>query len=452
MSAIYTSRRHLLALTLLTLAGVLMHQPSKSSEPLINVVLGDIEGQRERLDSVITNSDAFDLDPEGHPSIKPGYRFIFMGDAVDKGPDAFYILETLNHFHQTQPDQVVSILGNRDINKLRLPHELSPEGLNQEPNEDAASQKFVDWLEDQSLPRSLFNDGVTRLKWILDKTMGAPQAFEFRRQALAKTNTTIDSDKVILDSFLRDLTPKSGIMSKFLQNAQLAFLDRNNRALFVHGGLTIESFGFIPNIKSKVPTIDQWVEELNRWAQNQISSGIANKDGAPELVKYQQPIPGTRANNASIVYGRNFDATANPELIPENLQNELLQQGVDTLVVAHTPVGEIPVIIANDKFRIIFVDNSTSSQKISSIVTMNKGVIEVRGPSPSKEFAQAISYRHKIGMETSVGQHRDNGWVIATTQEKELRFKIIMKEGFNIEYTIDTILPSSIKCRRTLKN
>ncbi len=212
MANFYTTRRHLFALTLIFLLGVFMNLTGHSSDPLITVVLGDIEGQRERLDSFIANSGAFNISSDRTVSIKPGYRVVFMGDAVDKGPDSLYILETLTHLLETQRDQMVAILGNRDINKLRLPHELSEEGLSRAPKENAASQKFDDWMKDHSLSKALYTDGVTRLKWMLERTMGAPQAFEFRRQDLAKKATTAVSDQDVFESFLSDLAPLAPVV------------------------------------------------------------------------------------------------------------------------------------------------------------------------------------------------------------------------------------------------
>ena len=378
------------------------------------VVLGDIEGQWDRLESFVQGNKAFSRDANGQIKLNPGYRFVFMGDAVDKGKSSLRILSTLLNLKESYPNRVTLILGNRDINKLRLPHELSEESLKAIPGVD----------------------GPTHLKWILKETMGAPKAFEYRRQELSETLNQPVTDLDVLKSFLDDFDPVRGIMTRYLKASQLIFRDAANKTLFVHGGLTSEAFGRIPGVSDHVADLATWIQNLNQWAQNSIVEGIETKNGSPQLVQYQNPLPGTVANQESIVYARNFDLSANPEMIPEALQEELLRQGIETLVVGHTPVGEIPVIISNGRFRIIFVDNSMSSQNGSAHVSLKGGTLEVIAKSPQPEFGPIIHYKHSLSHPSVLGTRNGNGLIVGVSKDKVLSFHVDKDNGFKTEYTV----------------
>lgn len=424
----------------------------KKSTEILNtketVVLGDVEGQWGRVESFFKKSGAFEIDAQGKVTLKAGYRFVFMGDAIDKGNSSLRILETLLALKEQNPEDVVLILGNRDINKLRLAHELSPEGLKNQPNEDVATQKYQEWMEARHIDSNNYSHGPTRLKWILEKTMGAPNAFEHRRRELEVRRWGAVSDQEVFESFLADFEPKAGIMTRYLRAAQLAFIDPVSKALFVHGGLTPEGFGSIPGKAGKIENLKLWIGALNLWARGQIEQGITQRNGAPELVKYQQPLAGTRANQASVIYGRNFDATANPEMIPDELQDKLRAQGVNTLVLGHTPVGEMPVLISNERFRIVFVDNSASRNGESSVVSLKGEKLHVSAPSPVAMALPTTEYTHVLGGESEIGKKTEGGWVVSSDGRESVVFRVNKDAGFKVEYSKTGL--SSPGCRNSM--
>lgn len=401
------------------------------------VVLGDIEGSWERFESFIRGNPAFEIDLIEGITLNANYKFVFMGDTVDKGPESLKILSALLELKRNYPDRVVLILGNRDINKIRLLKELSPQALQEAPNESIATQTLTDWLKEKRIGPEMYSDGPTRLKWILEKTMGASEAFEFRRQELQKQDHRAPSDQQVFESFLSD-SSEQGLMGRYLQLAQLAYVDRDNRTLFVHGGLTTEAFGSVPNVKEKFTDLDKWVETLNHWAQEEIHAGLVTKNGAPKLVQYQQRIPGTRSHQGSVVYSRNFDSSHNPELIPEALQKILLAQGIDTIVVGHTPVGDFPAVISNGKFRIVFVDNSTSKE--SAKVTLSHGTLKVVGRSPLSDLGYEISYEHRLNEPTPIGKNTEKGLIIGSKRAKLLTYRVEKQDGLiRSHYEVQTI-------------
>jgi hypothetical protein len=118
---------------------------------------------------------------------------VFGGDLWDKGGFDLYVTRQLLDLKRRYPDRVLWVIGNRDINKLRIPQEL---GLPPSSTSSSSSKISVPyhpglvWFQgsgrvgdpDGPLPP---NEPGERLKWILGQTMGSPNAMENRRQELA---------------------------------------------------------------------------------------------------------------------------------------------------------------------------------------------------------------------------------------------------------------------------
>jgi hypothetical protein len=81
--------------------------------------LTDVEGQWSKLESFATGNPFVRLDANGRLLVAPGARFVFGGDAIDRGPASRRIVLVLLEAKRRQPEQVVLLAGNRDINKMR---------------------------------------------------------------------------------------------------------------------------------------------------------------------------------------------------------------------------------------------------------------------------------------------------------------------------------------------
>ena len=87
--------------------------------------LTDVEGMWSRLASFAHDNPCLTLAHDDTLTVAPGCVFVFGGDAVDRGPWSRRIVRALLDVKTRQPEQVVLLAGNRDINKLRLPRELA---------------------------------------------------------------------------------------------------------------------------------------------------------------------------------------------------------------------------------------------------------------------------------------------------------------------------------------
>lgn len=185
---------------------------------------------------------------------------VFGGDLWDKGGFDLYVTRQLLDLKRRYPNRVVWVLGNRDINKLRMPQELGfpdPTTFMSSSETHVPYHPGLIWFRgsgrvgdpDGTLPS--MNPGE-RLKWLLGNTMGSPDAMEHRRQELlwetkgcrednsrcinASEAENIISDNDVVRSYQESCHPR-GEMGQFLSEGLLAA--KVGPILFVHGSLPL---------------------------------------------------------------------------------------------------------------------------------------------------------------------------------------------------------------------
>jgi Calcineurin-like phosphoesterase len=156
--------------TTLSSAGLTMQNKSNSTslnpaanpnDPLITIGYAtDIEGNFDYWSRYIELSKILNRLPTGELELHDKCHFVYGGDVVDRGPGDLRVLSDLVGLKKSYPERVHFIMGNRDINKMRIPAELH-----------AASLRFpskVYWIKsDLAEPNSSENDTVAdRLKWV----------------------------------------------------------------------------------------------------------------------------------------------------------------------------------------------------------------------------------------------------------------------------------------------
>lgn len=339
----------------------------------------DAEGQWEKLVSFCANNPLVSLAGD-RLTLAEGARFVFGGDAIDRGPHARRIVACLTDAKLRYAERVVLLAGNRDLNKLRLARELGGHLPERAPQS----------LRDAS-PAAL-------LRWIFAETMGAPDAFEHRRTELGSAGEPghagppgaasgrAVSDEEVLHSYLDDVAP-SGALTNYLELCALAY--RHGATLFVHGGLGEASLGEVPahGSSESVDDLDEWVMRLNAWYKRQLvayRAGALEPSGEPAwqpLINYQQPLPGQRINPGSVVYGRLADEHNNPRLPPLPVVQRLCSAGIRRLVVGHMPSGDTPSVLRDPSrdFELILADNSYGRVSGASRVLLNDEVVLIEG-------------------------------------------------------------------------
>jgi hypothetical protein len=329
--------------------------------------LTDVEGQWDKLASFAAGVDGVRLDDAGALHVDAGVTFVFGGDAIDRGPHGRRVVATLLDARERQPGRVVLLAGNRDLNKMRLARELR----------GAPPPKPVP-DELRGAPPGVL------LPWIMANTMGAHRAFEHRRAELV-TEGRDASDEAVAQSYLDDLAP-DGPLSRYLAACELAWFD--GATLIVHGAVTDENLRVVPGAADRASSVADWVAGLNGFIAAEVAAWRAEL-GAPVdpaserwggrgVVAYQCPVPGTRLNQASVVYGRPTDDAGAPWLPSRAVVDALRRDGVRRLLVGHTPAGDAPATLRDEGFSFVMADNSYGRQELGSRVTVTDRVV-VRG-------------------------------------------------------------------------
>ncbi len=338
--------------------------PATGSSPPIAVgstgviaYLTDVEGRWDKIASFAAGNPLVSLAGDAL-ELAEGATFVFGGDAIDRGPAGRKIVRTLLAAKQTYGDRVVLLAGNRDINKLRLIRELAVPG----PRADL-------------------------LRTIFRTTMGAPRAFEHRAAELAAEGRPADPEAVVA-SFDDDLR-EGGELRRYLEAAQLAY--RQGATLFVHGGVTSESFA--------ATEVDPWIAQLAQFY------GEEMRTDHERLIEYQAPVPGTHVNQGSVVYARPTDEHGNPHLPDARTIAKLRASGIERVVVGHTPSGDSPALLRDGGFELVLGDNSYGRIELGSQVLLTDAQTTIRGVAQLDDGSHvAIAFTSARGEDSALGK------------------------------------------------
>ena len=170
----------------------------------------DVEGNLDYWDQYLDLSDVIvrqtpaDGQARALLTLVDNSEVVYGGDLCDRGVgDIRFILEMLS-LKEAYPDRVHFILGNRDLNKLRFAFETTEAQLSEPPKcywlkgPDKGPYDFkADKIEPEGTPDKLSD----RVKWMLKKTMGSPDCFEFRKEELSVLDT-LTEDEHVAQSFV----------------------------------------------------------------------------------------------------------------------------------------------------------------------------------------------------------------------------------------------------------
>ncbi len=339
-------------------------------------LLSDLEGSAERLHDFLRRHPAFEQGPDGKAHLRAQAGFVFCGDCPDRFGHDRAVLRELLRLKREAPDRVILIAGNRDVNKLRLPLELSPAALARAPRQ--AAPDYRAWRTERNLP----DRAMTRLQWIVGQTMAAPQGFALRRAELGEewgTGARAVSDVAVYDSYLADAMP-GGLFHQYLRAARV--MVRRGATLFVHGGIPQAALARVPGDPQRARTVDAWVDKVNTWyvnALDQWEEGLPKWDATcarpgEDLLCYAEKWQAKSTNPFSVMYGRTCDEEGKVTLPSPAVIDWLRRQGIRRLVVGHTPSGQVPVVLRTDdgQFEQLVLDTSYGLASQSPLVWLEE--------------------------------------------------------------------------------
>lgn len=319
---------------------------------------------------------------------------VYGGDVWDQGGSDLYVIRQLLDLHQRYPDRVFFVMGNRDVNKMRVIQELGCPGSGASP-----SHYGVYWLQgtqrvgDPALG-IMSNNPVERLKWMLSSTMGSPRAFDNRqwelqqeRESLGQVDRVMDED--VVESYRKSCYP-TGEMGRYLSLANITV--RLGEVLFLHGALPLtadvlkvaskrsvwDDMTFaMPWLEPSVMTgdncvdsVDDWFDALNMFASEKVQNwqrhpiedeywsragGYKHTAGSfSQLIQYGMGwIPGQK-RNPTVIYAswstngmpRRFFPDPEHSSLDEafvNMTHEFFERSnLRLLCSGHQPQGDMP--------------------------------------------------------------------------------------------------------------
>lgn len=222
----------------------------------------DIEGNYDYWNRYVALSKVLKRNTQTKTlELRDDSQLVFGGDVCDRGTGDIRIVRELLSLKRRYPDRVHFILGNRDVNKLRIDIELQVCNL--------ASPGQVYWIDQ---PSEANQSAIDRLKWILLRTMGAPGAFEYRRKELQEMNLPAEDNDVVR-SYVDWLQP-DGEMVEFLLNGKVAVIIGDT--IFLHGALKPTNIGWVPPRRGEksggycVDKIREWVDHMNSFLYDEV--------------------------------------------------------------------------------------------------------------------------------------------------------------------------------------
>ena len=361
----------------------------------------DVEGNYDYWERFLDLSKVLTRDKSTDKVVftNPKAQFVYGGDVCDRGPGDIRLLNDLIQLYEDNVGRVHFILGNRDVNKLRIPIELHTKYL------EAPGKCYWIPADPEQKPQS----AVERLKWILAKTMGSPMGFEYRKEELAILKRPNDDEDVV-ESFF-DLLVPDGTLMKYMKYGKISVAIGD--VLFCHGGINSNNIGWVPpkapNSKDSSPgtpgalggtTVEdlrEWLNAVNDLVSTEVSDFVArapkylrnigtikNPSEVPEhwaaLGTYDHDQPGSRVAflgmaitgqkvmNPSIIYSSYMDKGM-PVAIDEEVSSKLLASGFKRLIVGHQPHGDAPTPIEQNGLQVLMGDTSYSANTLWTFTT-----------------------------------------------------------------------------------
>ncbi|MCT4641342.1 MAG: metallophosphoesterase [Bacteriovoracaceae bacterium] len=353
--------------------------------------LTDIEGRFEKLQTFI-NKGFIEYTSDGIDFTHKKTKLIFGGDLTDRGNHSIRLRKLLLNLKQKHPDKVHLILGNRDLNKLKIIPMIK--------ELDLSNIKYKQWLQGyiatkkthltadelHDLNLKKFDDMETKMTYSLQE-LNCHVALQAHKEELENTLGKKITMLEASENYFEMLDNKNSDFWKYLRNSQISHIEKsgNHKILFIHGGLTKENLGYIPDLKKKVSNIEKWSQDLNKWAKSEINSLSENIKLKSKIIEYGDAFWDHKNNkiifnNKSVIYPRKYKNGNNYRLPPDEIQNLLIKQNITTVVQGHSPAATIPLVMKNDNgFSYLMADTSYTKNGIKSSLIIKDGKFHIEG-------------------------------------------------------------------------
>ncbi len=425
----------------------------------------DLEGKKEGL---LNNLDKKGMElREGRLHFTDPKAELFIGgDLSDRGSDSIKIRRMLADLKTRHPGRVHIIWGNRELNKLGMlyvmpllekmgTHSYMAGGAGSDPKTQLELfdllSKYGNWLMQQGIyvepgkdPQKALEKANTperRLDWFFEQ-IGCNNCLDYHQQELTELSGREVSRREAAEDYLKSLDPKKGEFYKFLEMGQ--FMVTKERNLMVHGQVNMENFGLVPGNNQREARVEDWVNGLNGWGRaklKQIKMGYEKKTSASlqaikELAQYSDTVWDYGlgkgfANETSVVYAYRQKEGNNFRLPEYDTINTLRSQGYSTLIVGHSPAGNVPIPLKADDFMQIMGDTSYGKDRAGTVSFNEKGEVKMTGTTNEGHY---ITTRVSPFKDGPVGKTYKGATVIG-----EIGKDVLLTFKYNADYSFEEI-------------
>ncbi len=418
----------------------------------------DLEGRRGNIDALIERGSLVIKDNE-LDFTGPESKLVFGGDLVDRGPDSIKLRKWLVSLKEKYPSRVTLLWGNRDLNKLSLAQTLlsfkntTPNSFNNWVLDKAKQSGHSIPIKKSDLDNFLAtrNTEANRILW-WSENRGIPKILELHKIELEE----LSGKKVTLDEAAADLAksldPKNGDFFHYLSLGQLGKIDNNT--LYVHGGVSAENYRVIPGETSRATTAQEWISKLNNWGAKQLQKFKDDLQTdkpitSSKLLRYGDATWDASVNKAiptgeSVIYPYRVKENGNFRLPPGHVVEWLKNSNIQTVVVGHSPAGNIPIPLKDKGFLYMHADTSRSISGVYTTVEIEYGTIKVQGSTGN---GTQLSYTVSPSSSSSIGLLKKNHIIVGETKNgKSVLFRYY--DGHQID---EQIIPSNLISKESLR-
>jgi hypothetical protein len=411
--------------------------------------------------------------------------FIFGGDATDRGALDLATTQLLVDFKQRYPDNVALLVGNREVKNSRFSIELAPQHIRQrllysqqprwltkptsplmylkawfqaQKKEFKNDEQLVSAAETLSIEQCQ----LIYLRWMLEKTMGCPNTFEYRREELQRrVNHKVDDYEVLLN-FMQETSP-TGLMGEYLTLGQMGVIVPDTSVLAVHGGLTEFNIGRVPGMSAKdqpVLNAQLWIDTLNAWYTRQIQlwrdfhpTADLTEPACTALDEEVLPIPG---KHKSVVTADMLSESRQFKPIPDSVSQYLLANNISVVLTGHQPCGNHPAIVRNSSNNLLCINadtgyaqfdpnnthdtRGTSGHTLEIIATPNQTSVLISATISNSSSADTtlIVTPNEITGDDYIGKFLKDDYLV---QCKLINgnYQLARQEGFEVNYQIKPV-------------
>ena len=409
-------------------------------------------------------------------------HLIYGGDATDRGRHDLETMEMLVDFKKRYPQQVHLLVGNREIKQTRFSIELAAETIRERllktPQPYWISQPTtpMDYVKTAMRTAGMIDPGsdaieqfinqlsvekcqLLYLHWMLEKTMGCPHTFRFRREELVEKFKRPIPDEDVLRNFLKETSP-TGLMGEYLQLADVGVILPNTGVMAVHGGLTSNNIGRVPDMQPGAAPIQnayEWIAALNRWYHKEIESWVQRVNaevrpfhppGNTLLDQSVLPVPGKQKYvMTSDMLGpqRQFAG------VPVDVDDYVTKNNLKVVLTGHQPIGDHPCILRSEK--VLFINGDTGYAAGPKNPDNTRGnanhILEMTADKKKVDVKSRASLIDNTRVETQLCVSREGvlgdkyiGKVLEDNQLVQCRlpngeYRVAQQKGFDVSY--DTV-------------